>query len=286
LVDFLGFLELGHGSFIRGLETTATFDEKTDEFVLNSPTLTSMKWWPGNLGKSVNHCVVMAQLIIKGKEYGLHAFIVPLRNRETHLPLPGVSLGDIGPKYGYEGNDNGFLILKHVRIPRDNMLMRHSKVDRQGNYTKPPHAKIGYATMVLIRASIVGDSGLALAKAVTIATRYSVVRKQFFSEGSPKEEVRVIDYQTQQQKLFPLLAQAFMLHFTGNEMRAMYQRNYQLVNKGDVSMLPELHATSSCLKALSSTLSCEGMEVCRKALGGHGYSKFSGSKFTSVCFVF
>lgn len=39
--------ELGHGTFIRGLETTATYDPKTEEFVLNSPTLTSFKWWPG-----------------------------------------------------------------------------------------------------------------------------------------------------------------------------------------------------------------------------------------------
>lgn len=39
--------ELGHGTFIRGLETTATYDEKTQEFILNSPTITAYKWWPG-----------------------------------------------------------------------------------------------------------------------------------------------------------------------------------------------------------------------------------------------
>lgn len=39
--------ELGHGTFIRGLETTATYDEGSQEFVLDSPTLTSYKWWPG-----------------------------------------------------------------------------------------------------------------------------------------------------------------------------------------------------------------------------------------------
>lgn len=39
--------ELGHGTFLRGLETTATFDPQTDEIVINSPTLTSYKWWPG-----------------------------------------------------------------------------------------------------------------------------------------------------------------------------------------------------------------------------------------------
>lgn len=39
--------ELGHGTFIRGLETTATYDPKTQEYIINSPTLTSYKWWPG-----------------------------------------------------------------------------------------------------------------------------------------------------------------------------------------------------------------------------------------------
>ena len=36
------------GTFIRGLETTAHYDAKTEEFILHSPTLTSLKWWPGN----------------------------------------------------------------------------------------------------------------------------------------------------------------------------------------------------------------------------------------------
>lgn len=35
--------ELGHGSNVQGLETTATFDTETDEFIIHSPTLTSSK---------------------------------------------------------------------------------------------------------------------------------------------------------------------------------------------------------------------------------------------------
>ena len=37
--------ELGHGSFVRGMETTATFDVDSDSFILNTPTLTSTKWF-------------------------------------------------------------------------------------------------------------------------------------------------------------------------------------------------------------------------------------------------
>jgi acyl-CoA oxidase len=41
-------------------------------------------------------------------------------------------------------------------------------------------------------------------------------------------------------------------------------------------LLADLHATSCGLKALASTTAAEGLEVCRRACGGHGYSSFSG----------
>lgn len=39
--------ELGHGTYLRGLETRADYDHETDEFVLNTPKISSYKWWPG-----------------------------------------------------------------------------------------------------------------------------------------------------------------------------------------------------------------------------------------------
>ncbi|XP_055014237.1 peroxisomal acyl-coenzyme A oxidase 1-like [Boleophthalmus pectinirostris] len=119
--------ELGHGTHLRGLETTATYDPATQEFVLNSPTVTSIKWWPGALGKTSNHAIVLAQLYTHGHCHGLHAFIVQLRHMDTHEPLPGILVGDIGPKFGFCEVDNGFLKLDNVRIPRENMLMKYAK---------------------------------------------------------------------------------------------------------------------------------------------------------------
>ena len=84
--------EMGHGTFIRGLETTATYDPKTEEFVLHSPSITAYKWWPGGLGKTANYAVVMAQLITQGQKRGPHPFIVQLRDEETHQPLPGIKV--------------------------------------------------------------------------------------------------------------------------------------------------------------------------------------------------
>ena len=58
----------------------------------------------------------MARLFTKGKDYGMHAFITPIRDLATHKPLPGVTIGDIGPKFGYNGVDNGFLRFEYVKL--------------------------------------------------------------------------------------------------------------------------------------------------------------------------
>ena len=58
----------------------------------------------------------MARLFTKGKDYGMHAFITQIRDLETHKPLPGVTIGDIGPKFGYNGVDNGFLRFEYVQL--------------------------------------------------------------------------------------------------------------------------------------------------------------------------
>lgn len=51
----------------------------------------------------------MARLFIKGRDYGPHAFVLPIRDMQTHEPLPGIDVGDIGPKFGYNGVDNGYV---------------------------------------------------------------------------------------------------------------------------------------------------------------------------------
>jgi hypothetical protein len=49
--------ELGHGSNVRGLETTATWDPARKDFEIHSPYLTSSKWWNGSMGRTATHAV-------------------------------------------------------------------------------------------------------------------------------------------------------------------------------------------------------------------------------------
>ena len=132
-MDFLGCYaqtEIGHGSNVSGLLTTATFDQKTDEFVINTPCIEATKWWPGDMGRMANVALVFAQLLIPDDDgninkYGIVPFVVPVRCLKTHKHLPGVKSGDHGGpgnKWGFNSKDNGWMTFDHVRIPRENLL--------------------------------------------------------------------------------------------------------------------------------------------------------------------
>ncbi|KAF4042105.1 Acyl-CoA dehydrogenase [Phytophthora infestans] len=211
--------ELGHGSNVRGLETTATYIPDTDEFEIHSPTLTSMKWWPGALARTANFGVVYARLLLDGKDYGVHNFMVQLRDLETHDAIPGVTLGDVGPKIGFNSVDNGYCKFNRVRIPRLNMGMRFATVTEEGKYAKNSDVpqEVLYFTMLQTRMVFIRSAGINLAKACTITIRYSAVRQQGYDANNPrtKEELSVLDYQTQQYRLFPLLAAAYAIVLTG-----------------------------------------------------------------------
>ncbi|KAL0578790.1 hypothetical protein V5O48_003202 [Marasmius crinis-equi] len=149
--------ELGHGTNVSALETTATYIPETREFELHSPTMTSTKWWIGALGKTSTHGVVQAKLILPdGVDVGPHLFFVQLRylgeapGPQNHRLLPGIIAGDIGqaegPKAmgGSDCLDNGFARFNHIRVPKWHMLSRFAQVTDEGKYVKPLHAKISY----------------------------------------------------------------------------------------------------------------------------------------------
>lgn len=141
------------------------------------------------------------------------------------------------------------------------------------------------------------QAGGVLARGVTIATRYCAIRRQFQDRDAPnfeKGENQVLNYTMVQIRLLPLLAATYALHFTGQGMMNLYQENRKKMDQhaGKVGsaqrgagpeethpgsdLLADLHATSCGLKSLASSIAAEGLEICRRACGGHGYSSFSG----------
>ncbi|RFU30477.1 hypothetical protein B7463_g5880, partial [Scytalidium lignicola] len=283
--------ELGHGSNVRGLELEARWDSRNHEFILHSPTLTASKWWNGTLGRTANHAIVVAQLLLPKRNFssgskieyisfGPHTFIVRVRDMKSHLPLPGVVIGDIGPKFGYAPMDNAYMLFHQFRIPHSALLSRYSKVDlNTGEYSKPENPAVVYGTMTFVRSNIVMHARLILARAVTITVRYTSIRRQFRDRDEDRDsgpEMAVLDYPTVQIRVLPLVATTFALHYSARAMRELFSRTRKQVDSGDFERLADLHSTSSGLKSLCTGLAADGIETCRRALGGHGYGGSSG----------
>ena len=188
--------ELGHGSNVAGLETTATLDQATDEFVIHTPTIKATKFWPGSLGVVGTHSIVFARCIAGGNDYGVQPFLVQIRSTEDHKPLKGVSVGDIGEKLGYNSVDNGYLSFDHLRISRSNMLSRFVKITKTGDMEMKAHPKLLYMIMVMTRLHIIFGGVVNIFTACLRATRYAICRRQFANIKGSTEERKLIDYQT------------------------------------------------------------------------------------------
>ncbi|GAA5960703.1 hypothetical protein JCM21900_000508 [Sporobolomyces salmonicolor] len=286
MVGCFGMTELAHGSNVAGLETTATFDEGPDEFVIHTPSVSATKWWIGGAAHSATHCAVFAQLIVKGVCYGTKTFIVPLRNPKTYALLPGIAIGDIGKKMGRDGIDNGWIQFTNVRVPRAYMLMKHTQVTRDGQVSEPPLAQLTYGALLQGRTAMVADAANVSKKALTIALRYAAVRRQF-KVGSNELETQLLDYPIHQRRLLPLLSQAVAMGFTSLRMTSLFESMTEQLEsfgpdsdeaetKDVLEKLKETHATSAGLKAFCTWNALDCIERCRASLGGHGYSAYSG----------
>jgi acyl-CoA oxidase len=96
------------------------------------------------MGLWANHAVVFARCIVEGKDFGVQPFMVQIRDLDTHLPVKGVKVGDIGPKLGYNSKDNGWMMFDSVRIPRDDMLCRFAYINKSGAFEPRGNPKAIY----------------------------------------------------------------------------------------------------------------------------------------------
>ncbi|KAH8114987.1 acyl-CoA dehydrogenase/oxidase C-terminal [Phellopilus nigrolimitatus] len=175
---------------------------------------------------------------------------------------------------GYAGIDNGYARFDRLRIPRFQMLSRFAQVTKEGNYVKPPHAKLSYGGMLYIRSGMVSTAGRSQAKAATISLRYATVRRQG-NKGADGLERQIITYPSVHHRLLPILSRAYVYILLGRNLTNSQKDLLAQLNRGDTSYLAEMHAMTSGLKVLVTTTSMEDIEVARRSMGGHGYSAYS-----------
>jgi len=268
--------ELGHGSNVAGLETTATYDKSKGEYVIHSPTITATKYWPGDMGLFCTHAVVFARLISNGQDHGVQPFIVQIRDPQSFDPVRGCEMGDIGPKFGYQSKNNGYLIFNNLRVSKEALLSRFVEIDGEGNMHKKGDLRILYSTMLATRVDLVSFAPKFLYQGLTIAGRYAVVRRQFKNEEGSKLERKIMDYQTHQWKLIPLLAYSYGMSFMSKEITDNYYQMMRDVDNGKFDLLDIMHHYTSGCKAFYSDITYNGLDTLRQACGGAGFSAHSG----------
>ena len=279
--------EVGHGSDVKSLQTTATYDDTSDELVINTPHEGATKTYIGGAARDGRLAVVFAQLISPAGGHGVHAVLVPIRGVDGQT-CAGVTIGDCGAKGGLGGVDNGTLSFNQVRVPREALLNRYGGLDDDGAYSSPIENETRrfftmLGTLVRGRVSISGAAGSATKTALSIATRYGLERRQFaHPDGSG--EVLLLDYLAHQRKLLPAIATSYALHFAQGELVGTLH-DVQTVADSDPSSSVtsdfgsasdehaqhELESRAAGIKAIGTWHATRTIQMCREACGGAGY---------------
>ncbi|MCX2930956.1 acyl-CoA dehydrogenase family protein [Mycobacterium sp. CVI_P3] len=273
LLGCFGMTETGHGSDVQSLETTATYDPATEEFVINSPTPSSRKDYIGGAAETARVSAVFAQLITGGQSHGVHCFVVPIRDEDGN-DLPGVTTSDCHYKGGLPGVDNGRIMFDHVRVPRENLLNKYADVAADGTYSSPienPSRRFFtmLGTLIRGRVTVAGSAAAAARVALDIAVRYALQRKQF-SAPDDEGEVLIMDYLVHQRRLFPLIARSYALQFAQNELVAKLH-DVQTADSPDAEEQRELESRAAGLKASNTWHASAAIQEAREACGGAGY---------------
>lgn len=192
--------------------------------------------------------------------------------------MKGVKTGDLGPKMGYHSKDNGWCTFDNVRIPRTQLLSKFIDVDRDGSFSIKGDTRELYSVMMLIRTFIMLSTKTFLARALTIAIRYSTVRRQFRNISGQKDETQIIDYQTQQMKLFPILAMNFAHAYFSKYVMDIFHKMMDGINSRpqNYSLMDVMHHLTAGGKSVLTQECNDSLFVVRQSLGGAGYSAWSG----------
>lgn len=264
------FTELGYGNNAPKMETTATYDKSTDEFVIHSPTTLSQKFWITNGACHANYAIVFGQTIVNGKNEGVNGFIVRIRD-DSMKPCKGVMIEDMGLKLGLNGIDNGRLSFTHVRVPRTAMLNSFSDVNEQGQFTsdvKKASARFfKVADRLLSGRLCISAMMLSATKFCLYATvKYSQQRLAVGESG--ESDTPIMSFQLQQNAILPLLARIIVYNIGYNRAKDLFADP-----TGQEHTQIRVFCAVKCLVTWNSEVTAR---ICRERCGGGSYLAHAG----------
>lgn len=214
---------------------------------------------------------MFAQLYFDNVHRGIHAFIVPIRDKKTHLPLPGVWIEDMGHKIGCNGVDNGRLAFNNVRVPRTALLNKYSDVTEDGNFNTSVKGKrqlfIKVADQLLSGRLCISSMGMGVCKlALTIAVRYAISRLAVGKSG--ESDTPLLAYQIQQRALAPMVARTYASAIALDYCKDKYA---ELQNCGDDNVWREVVVLCCAIKPMVAWTMENIVSVTRERCGGAGY---------------
>ncbi len=258
--------ETNHGSNVKGIETTATYNHDKKTIIIHTPHEKACKEYIGNAAVHGQMATVFAKLIIDATDYGVSAFVVPIRTKDGKNQQ-GVRIEDCGPKMGLNGVDNGKIWFDNVVIPADDMLDKYAGIDDKGEFISPITSDnrrffTMLGTLVGGRIGIPRSALSATKSGLTIAIRYSNERRQFGPQSG--EEVPILNYRTHQRRLLPPLATAYGLHFSLQYLTERFLKKTE-------EDAQEIETLAAGLKAYTTWFTTATLQECREACGGKGY---------------
>ena len=118
------------------VQTTCTWSQREKRFTLQTPSESARKIWISQ-GLVATRAVVIAELIVRGRNHGPHAFLVNMRKQRLGPLNPNIKVGDMGDKTTGNDLDNAWIEFNSVKLPYSALLDRHDGIDvRTGAYVQ------------------------------------------------------------------------------------------------------------------------------------------------------